>query len=253
MNFECQRCGHIFNLKSDLKRHLTKIKPCREIISNHTQKECMLMFNDEKFLKISVLKEQLFSKDEKVKLLEKQLEDKQKENEKLKKENEKLKAKAVLISNTTGVASIGDNNHNVNINITLNSFDKTDYTVLKDNIHECIKDGIVDEAKLIKLLHFNKKHPENHNIKITNKRENKIKIYDGKEFKESNYKGRDGIWDFSQDTIKKVGNQNFIGEDETFEAIEDTKHENYKINKYNKFKKVNKIETILHNGNKATN
>ena len=92
--------------------------------------------------------------------------------------------------------SHNSNNFNTNIHIHVNSYYKTNYSILKDEIHTCIKNGKVDEAKLVKLLHFNKDHPKNHNIRVANKRENRTQLYNGDKFDESYYKRKEGIWKY---------------------------------------------------------
>jgi hypothetical protein len=123
----------------------------------------------------------------------------------------------------------------------VHSFEKTDYSVLKDKIHTCIKDGKVDEAKLIKLLHFNKDAPQNHNVMIENKRDKTIKVFNGEEFEDSGYSGKEGIWKFSEKTIGET--EKAIGEE--IDEQEPTRDE--------KTYKINQIEKELYNNRKIVN
>jgi hypothetical protein len=174
-----------------------------------------------------------------------------KEKDLLMEEIKKLKS---LSSNfgksiVTGDNSPVTNSNNTNINITINSYEKTDYSVLKDKIHTCIKNGAIDEAKLIKLLHFNKDAPQNHNIMIENKRDKTIKVFNGEKFEDSEHSGREGIWKFGKKVVDKTGEQEFVETDETlFDAIEQTKDINHVIHKDSKCDKLNKIESVLYNG-----
>jgi DNA-binding protein YbaB len=141
----------------------------------------------------------------------------------------------------------GNNNNNIyNIEIKVNSFEKTDYNVLKDNIHTCVKDGKVDEAKLIKLLHFNKDHPENHNIKVVNKRENRIQVFNGENFEESEYQGKEGLWKLGQDTLKKTEEQQLLDEEYLTNSIDDIDLNPVTLKE--KRDRTSKIQTTVYNG-----
>jgi hypothetical protein len=241
--FECPRCLYSCKLKTDIKRHLSRKNECDPVLSNIDRNKCILMIDSKEHISGDFVKD-------KIREQYKTIQEQTNELEKLKKENEKLRNYKGPISGSGNL--IGDNNtncNNTNIHIHVNSFEKTDYTVLKDKIHTCIKNGKVDEAKLIKLLHFNKDAPQNHNIKIENKRENRIKVYNGIKFEESEYNGKEGIFKFSQDTLKKTGDQEFVeNDDKAFDAIEKTKDENYTLNRNEKAQNVGKISTVLYNG-----
>jgi hypothetical protein len=222
--YRCIRCGYNDQYKGNVLKHLNRKKICEEKISSSTKEECVeFLKSDDKDLGVNILI----------------------------KEIEKLKKSMILLKSGDKCANMTGNNNTANIdnsvtiNIKVNSFGETDYTVLKDKIHTCIKDGKVDEAKLIKLLHYNKKHPENHNIKITNKRENRIQLYNGENFEESNYKGKRGLWELGQDTLKNT-EKNGLVDDEDLLSIEDP--DTNVIPLEEKRERTNKIETVLHNG-----
>jgi hypothetical protein len=108
---------------------------------------------------------------------------------------------------------------------------------------------VIDEVKLIKLLHFNKDAPQNHNVMIENKRDKTIKVFNGEKFEDSDYKGREGIWEFSKDTITKTGEQEYVGDgDDIFIALENTKDKRHDISKSCKVKGLNKMESLMYNG-----
>jgi hypothetical protein len=221
-----------------MRKHLKRKKICESVLSSLSQEECLNILETGEVLTLEFLKKQLTEKD-------KQLTEKDDQIKKLQK----------LLINKDSISQTGDHNtanNNCNyIHIHVNSYEKTDYTVLKDKIHTCIKNGKVDEAKLIKLLHFNKDAPQNHNIKIENKRENRIKFFNGTEFEESEYNGKEGIFKFSQDTLNKTGDQEYIEEgDKTFNAIENTKDENMNLDRNEKAQKIGKVTTVIYNGNK---
>jgi len=91
--------------------------------------------------------------------------------ENLKNENEVLKNN----KNTT------IQNNTINNTVIINAFGKENLTYInKEYIHGLIKEGPYGSIrKLIKYIHFNPDHKENHNIKIPNKRDKYAMVYDG--------------------------------------------------------------------------
>jgi hypothetical protein len=105
--------------------------------------------------------------------LEKELIIEKEKNENLKKENELLKELAKK-------PTIGTQN---NININLAPWNNP---LLPDDVEkyyrEAVKKIFLAVPTLIKYIHFNTKHPENHNMCIKNARSNTAKVYNGKEW-----------------------------------------------------------------------
>jgi hypothetical protein len=76
-------------------------------------------------------------------------------------------------------------NNNININISLNAYDCNNIDFLLNSTEKLStilnsKNGIIQN--LLKELNFNKEHPENHNMCITNLRSNKAEVFDGSSF-----------------------------------------------------------------------
>jgi len=229
--YKCFRCGFSDEQKNNVIRHLNRKKECETKLSILSRTCCIDIVKTEDYKKLSFL------------LLE--------EIEKLKKSN---------VTNNDGTVALGNNNiqhsHNniYNIEIKINSYENTDYSILKDNIHTCIKDGKVDESKLIKLLHFNKDKPENHNIKIENKRENRILTYNGEKFEDTEYAGKEGIWNFAQNVLIKTEEDEINDDNEILnDSLEKTSEFNENINTFNKRNKINKIQSVLCNGKDIVN
>lgn len=238
MVYECPRCGKKDEYKNNMRKHLKRKKVCEPVYSDLSQEECLNALETGKMITMDFLRSQLQEKD-------RQLKEKDDQIKKLQEQLSELMKKDTVSQNFKGDHNTANNNcNNTYIHLTVNSFEKTDYSVLKDKIHTCITDGKVDEAKLIKLLHFNKDHPENQNIRIENKRENRIKVFNGTNFEESEYNGKEGIFKFSQDTLKKTSEQEFV-DDEHFVAIENTHSED--LDKTKKSQKVNKVVSVIHN------
>ena len=89
----------------------------------------------------------------------------EREKKKLEKKIEKMLDKTCTINNTT-------NNNSNNTIIVVNNYGKenTDYLTAA-KIAKLLNRPYDSIQELIKMLHFNNEHPENHNVKITNKKE----------------------------------------------------------------------------------
>ena len=94
------------------------------------------------------------------------------------KKQEELEAKIAMLlernnasTTTTNTNSNNTNSNNQNITININAFghENTDYLDEK-TILSCIDRVYKSIPSLLEKLHFDPKHPENHNIKITNKK-----------------------------------------------------------------------------------
>ena len=91
----------------------------------------------------------------------------------MKKELEELKKTQCI--NNTSITNNNINNTNNIININNYGCENLDY-INKDYLTNLLKGAFNAIPKLIENIHFNPKHPENHNIKITNKKEPYIKV-----------------------------------------------------------------------------
>jgi hypothetical protein len=87
----------------------------------------------------------------------------------LKKQNEKLMSIITKLSekNTSNIDIKGDNNNNTTNNIQINNFDSEtiDYISGKFALNAA-KNPIGLLEKFIHMVHFNKKHPENHTVRL---------------------------------------------------------------------------------------
>ena len=127
----------------------------------------------------------------------------EKDKKKLEKKIEKMMYKMCTINNTT-------NNNNTNNIIVVNNYGKenTDYLTaekiakLLDRPYDSIQD-------LIKMLHFNEEHPENHNVKITNKKEPFALVWN------------DPIWEIrkKKTVVKDMVDKGYVMIDTTYDDI----------------------------------
>ena len=97
----------------------------------------------------------------------------QKENKEMKKEKKKMRKEiAKLIDKLAESSTTTNNNNNIQQNIIINNYGKenTDY-LTEDYLTKLLDKPFGGIQQIIKKLHFHPKHPENHNVKITNKKE----------------------------------------------------------------------------------
>ena len=198
--FLCKRCGYSTTLLSTLKRHLQRKKHCNPVVEDI---ETSILYNkcfekdvkpykceycDKSYTHISSTsyhKKTCVKKIE-IELLQKQqlIIDQQKQIESL---------KAVLPATTINNANTNTNtnSHNTitnNNNITINAFGKENIEYLKNNpnykqiMMKCMAEKEQGVMKLLEYIYFNPDHPENQNVKKSIKKDNFIKLYDGKKW-----------------------------------------------------------------------
>lgn len=82
-------------------------------------------------------------------------------------------------NNTMNNSGNHNNSHNQVNNIQLNVFGKEDLSMITENVkQELIKGPFKMMPKLMEMIYFNKDHPENHTLKLVNKKEKIMKIHD---------------------------------------------------------------------------
>jgi len=85
-----------------------------------------------------------------------------------------------LVDSSNNTINNTINSNNININNIVLPFMNTDLTYLNNKDYRNIaKKSFKSIEELIKQIHFNPKQPQNHNIKISNKKLNDIKIWEG--------------------------------------------------------------------------
>jgi hypothetical protein len=127
----------------------------------------------------------------------------EKEKKKLEKEIGKLIDK---VGNVT-------NNNNTNNIIVVNNYGKenTDYLTV-EKIKKLLNRPYDSVQELIKMLHFNEDHPENHNVKITNKKEPYALVWN------------DPIWELrkKKSVVKDIVDKGYMMIDTTHDNIDET-------------------------------
>ena len=153
----CQFCEKTFTRKTGLTKHL---KCCK-------QKK---IFEEEKH-----------EKDIKIEVLEKEKAIMTKEYEGLKDKIEdlliELSKNGVNTTNSNNTTNMTNSHNTIHNTININNYGNENTDYLKgDYLNNLLQGAFTAIPKLIENIHFNPQHPENHNIKITNKKEPYIKV-----------------------------------------------------------------------------
>ena len=162
---QCKYCDKVFSRVDNLTRHY---KTCKD------KKK-----TDEANLHMEKLVNLLNDKNDKISKYDLELEKKNKQIDELIKK--------------AGIQNSGTIIQNIQNNIKLLAYDKTDISDLTDNdFMKCFNHNNMCVPHLVKRIHFNPKKPENHNVFISNLKSGYIMLYDGKKWNTYN---RDEIVD----------------------------------------------------------
>ena len=198
--YPCDYCDESFNTIPSKRRH--ELHRCKENtnVSN------------------SIITKQ----ENKIKKLEKEKENQIKKLEKAMEKQRKEMAKHIeLLLTKVGNTTINNTNNN---NIQLNNYGSEDLSHITDALKTyLIKHPFGAIQKLIEKIHFNRDKPENINLMITNKRDNKISVYE------------DGKWVYrnKKKTIQRLIDNKYYILDDHYNDIDEKElsqfnHTNYK-------------------------
>ena len=188
----CERCTIEFRDKRLLIKHLKRKNPCIAIENDIEGDKLIDKLNKKIGIEcvkcIKIYKNEECIRKHKCKGIEENNTVLEKMNERLdrlEEENKKLKDK-LSNSSIKNITNNTDNSNNINTNITIvlpNSFGKENLDYLLKNpekeviklLRGCCPESIVN---IFKEVHKNPKHPENHNIRVENKKEGIISIFE---------------------------------------------------------------------------
>jgi uncharacterized C2H2 Zn-finger protein len=212
-NYVCVRCKKEFERKGDYDRHLKRKNECKEV-KQQTEEKIKCQFCGKEFetqFGVSMhiqnkvcnqMKQMIILFDDNKRITE---QDKQliEENKRIAEENNRLKEELKVLqlqsqekninsnNNTTNSNNSTTNSNNTN-NITFNitnrivAFGSEDISKIKedDDVKHILKfrPNQVGINELTRLIHFNEKFPENHNIFLNDPEKTHIQIYDGKQW-----------------------------------------------------------------------
>jgi len=150
----CEHCNKTYSRIDSLNRHLKK---CSEKKNDDEEKQNLINL---------------------IEVLNKQIEEQKKEKEEYKIELAKRNNQIDELIKKAGI-NIGTQN-NIQQNIKILAYNNTDVSHLTDNDYlKCLKHSNFCIPHLIEKIHFNPKKPENHNIYISNLKNNYVMIYNG--------------------------------------------------------------------------
>ena len=152
---QCKYCEKVLSRSDNLARHYKK---CKEKIKTDQANQYM-----EELVKL------LNEKDDKISKYDQELEEKNKQiNELIQK---------------AGIQNSGTIVQNIQNNIKLLAYNKTDISDLTDkDFIRCFNHNNMCVPHLLKRIHFNRKKPENHNVFLSNLKSGYIMLYDGKQW-----------------------------------------------------------------------
>ena len=199
MIYTCGRCGKTILHLGDLKKHLKTKKICEPIYSNvdrNTLLEALQTIDGKNASKtLNVVSnaiipyEQIENPQDFITNLQNSHAKMKHEIVKLREENTQLKTKLYALQTTAGIGGNVTNNNttnNININI-INNFGKEnmDY-ITPEFLNQTIQQVYDSIPTLLKHIHFNPEHPENHNLKLPNKRDKYMLVKRSDQWKHEN-------------------------------------------------------------------
>lgn len=165
----CKECNKTFKRKDNYDRHM-KSKLHERNMSNKFVCECGKTYTYSQGLSRHKTTCKMLNS----KLMSNKIETLQQEKEEMKRQIEELLDKFSQFQGQSTVNTT-NNTHNIgtqnNIHIHINAFGKEnmDY-ITNEFMGECVKKIYNSVPSLLQKIHFDPEHPENHNIKITNKK-----------------------------------------------------------------------------------
>lgn len=209
-DYTCKRCGYVASCNSNMIKHLKRKKACRPILEDipidellkdtykrsYTEDDIQCAFCKKYVGSTSALSrhKKICKKNPNLAVSIHDVID-EKINEKMKslmniieqQKQEIQTLKEASTSTTNYVQSQNTNNGTIN-NITINALGKEDISYLTqhprfgDFMVKCIKDKIDGLCQFIVRKHFDPNHPENHNIRKLNRKDEFINCYDGRKW-----------------------------------------------------------------------
>ena len=191
--YKCERCGKEFMQKCDYNDHLNRKIPCQKITLNCSkitpkcsEKESMIeckycgkeftrQFNLTRHIdKNCKIKKENDNKMEDIMTM---LIEMKEDMRKLKEENAQYKK---IINNTQNVKI--DTQNNVILNLVAYGHEDTS-KITSGEFKRILNRGFNSVPALLEKMHFDKNKPENHNVYISNMRDDHILVYDGEKWK----------------------------------------------------------------------
>ena len=274
--YKCLRCGFKAIHKNNFRKHINRVKVCKPVESNISIKEVRKKFENDspdclnkidldtkkiitendtenicckycnkKFSRKDSLKRHLKNRCKKKKVVKNDLEDMMIQMSEVK---DLIKNQKIVINNNQQIIN---KINNVNNNIIVNNFGDENLDYISDKLLTKLlsypKSSI---PKLIKQIHFNPKHPENHNIRIKNKKLKYAEVKENNQWKLKHKKTvLDDLVDFGYITLEEFKDDKDSLDDLLIKGF------NKMMEGYNKSKKdiIEKVELEVLNGSNDLN
>ena len=189
-------------------------------------------------------------------ILQKKIAELEKENQNLKNENHELKGQLAITNNNTQNNCTNNNTtnnttnnvqniqniQNNKIEIKILAFGKEELDHLRDaDFMRALNKGHLSVPEMVELIHYNNKAPQNHNVYISNWRDNTAEVYTGK------------VWEKRDATevIDEIYNDNLGRLDDKRDELENELDELIKT-KYDRFRNDQQDDKIARKAKKAT-
>lgn len=191
--YHCGRCNKEFSYKNDYTRHINRKIPCQESAANCSKPAAKCSKIEEsddntikcnycgrEFTRISSLNVHIKDRCKVKKANDNKMEEMMTMLIEIKEKMIKLEAENAKYKNIIQTGNINNGNQQI-ININLVPYGQEDLTKISDaDYQRILRRGFNSVPALVESLHFNKNLPENHNVYISNMRDDYVLMYDGK-------------------------------------------------------------------------
>jgi len=169
MIYKCKFCKQSYSKNSNLHRHMKKC------IKN-TKNETVSLTTDESNDNEAKLSEYIKVIEKENKLIKRKKKDIEKENKLIKKEKKAMGKEIEKLLDKVG--NVTNNNNMLQQNIIINNYGNENLDYLTEGyLTNLLKIPWGSVLTLLKDIHFNVNHPENHNVKIPNRKEKFAIVY----------------------------------------------------------------------------
>ena len=212
--YKCQRCGYNTNHKNNFRKHLNRKFPCEPILkeisisqvkAHYKMLEVNKLTNLSSFYPHNILNLSSQNEDKKYKCKycnkilstykncwrheTKYCKEKKKtsDNKMLLIKIEQMKNEISKMKSQITINNSNNSNNNNNNNIQILNFGKEDIDYISEKkIKKLLLSPATAIPNLLKQIHFHPKHPENHNVKLTNLHDKYAKIFKNKSWETIN-------------------------------------------------------------------
>lgn len=162
--FTCHLCNFNCNRKAHYEAHLNTKKHKNRLQNNVTQQNACTTYN------MSNITQTI---DKQTQIIDKLC-------------HEVNSLKQQITNTTVQQTNIFTNSVNNTVNITINPYGKENWDYFKDQVCRIMMEVNMAIPNIVRRIHLDDNHPENHNIQIPNKKINQIKVFDGQNWTTQN-------------------------------------------------------------------